>query len=177
MKGVNLTDGGADAALSAEGCYPAVVLTQHSSHTLSWQLPIVFVVLAWLVWIKNSISMLTSWSDFASSVQMQMGLTQLYVRLINCIYLQPSAAAFGGQVAHSGTFPWTIAHACVLCSSIIMCAHWNKGLFLSCAHFYKKNAWLCFLEQGTDEDRCEGRRWAFRLNVSRIFHYLSACAR
>lgn len=43
MKGVNLTDVGADAALSAEGCFPAVVLMQYSSHTLSWQLAIVFV--------------------------------------------------------------------------------------------------------------------------------------
>lgn len=43
MKGVNLTDGGADAAWSAEGCFPAVVLMQYSSHTLSWQLAIVFV--------------------------------------------------------------------------------------------------------------------------------------
>lgn len=43
MKGVNLTDGGADAALSAEGCFPAVVLMQYSSYTLSWQLAIVFV--------------------------------------------------------------------------------------------------------------------------------------
>lgn len=43
MKGVNLTDVGADAALSAEGCFPAVVLMQYSSHILSWQLAIVFV--------------------------------------------------------------------------------------------------------------------------------------
>lgn len=45
MKGVNLNDGGADAAWSAEGCFPAVVLTHYSSHTLSWQLAIVFVTL------------------------------------------------------------------------------------------------------------------------------------
>lgn len=56
MKGVNLTDGGADAALSAEGCYPAVVMTQHSSHALSWQLAILFVVFGMTGVNKNNIS-------------------------------------------------------------------------------------------------------------------------
>lgn len=43
MKGVNLTDVSADSELSAKGCFPAVILMQYSSHTLSWQLAIVFL--------------------------------------------------------------------------------------------------------------------------------------
>lgn len=61
MKGVNLTDDGAGAALSAEGCYPAVVLTQRRSHTPSWQLAIVFVVFGMAVVNKNSLSLGEGW--------------------------------------------------------------------------------------------------------------------
>lgn len=57
MKGVNLTDDGAGAALSAEGCYPAVVLTQRSSHTPSRQLAIVFFVVFGMAGVNiNSVS-------------------------------------------------------------------------------------------------------------------------